>query len=243
MIGNLWGEFIYNLNNYQKILNANIASSFRQIDELGLYGSLIIIAIAFAYGAIHAAGPGHGKAIVASYFLSHGKKISSAFKIGYMVSIIHAFSALVLTFVIYYLIDGVFSKTFNQSVDMMYKISGGLILLVGIYLLYELKKDWNRCERDENISNKKPFFVALSVGIVPCPGVMTVLLFSLMLGHLITGIFATIAMSIGMGLTISIAGILALKSSKLASKSTKILKILQIISPILVISIGLFLLV
>ncbi len=237
----LWGKFIYEINSYQKILNTNIASSFKQVDELGVYGSLIIIAIAFVYGIVHAAGPGHGKAVVASYFLSQGKKLLSAFKMGYLVAAIHASSALILTFLIYYLVDGLFSKTFNQSVDIMYKVSGGFIILVGLYLIYELKEEWNSCEKIEKTKDKKSYIVALSVGIVPCPGVMTVLFFSLMMGHLITGILATIAMSLGMGLTISLTGALAIKSSYIAKNSSIFIKTLQILSPVLVLSIGLFL--
>ncbi|WP_298752555.1 hypothetical protein, partial [uncultured Arcobacter sp.] len=192
----LWGKFIYEINSYQKILNTNIASSFKQVDEAGIYGSLTIIAIAFVYGIVHAAGPGHGKAIVASYFLSQGRRLISAFKMGYLVSTIHALSALILTFLIYYLVDGLFSRTFNQSVDIMYKVSGIFIIFVGFYLIYELKKEWNTYEKIEKTKDKKSYIVALSVGIVPCPGVMTVLFFSLMMGHLVTGILATIAMSV-----------------------------------------------
>ncbi len=237
----LFGHIIYHINSYQRILNTEIASSFRQIDESGLYGSLIIIAIAFIYGVIHAVGPGHGKALVGTYFLSHKEKISSAFKIGYMVAIIHAISAFILTFVIYYMIEGIFSKTFNQSVEVMYKISGILIIFVGFYLIYELKKEWNKTDTINTNRLKKPYVLALSVGIVPCPGVMTILLFSLTLGHIITGIFATLAMSIGMGLTISLSGIVAVKSSQVAGMSQKVSKTLQIISPILIIGLGCFL--
>ncbi|MDQ1325640.1 MAG: nickel/cobalt transporter (NicO) family protein, partial [Campylobacterota bacterium] len=66
----MYGEFLYTINQYQKELNTQAASYFRTLDEQGLYGSLIIIAIAFIYGIIHAAGLGHGKAVIASYFLS-----------------------------------------------------------------------------------------------------------------------------------------------------------------------------
>lgn len=239
----MYGEFLHTINQYQKELNTQVASYFRTLDEQGLYGSLIIIAIAFIYGIIHAAGPGHGKAVIASYFLSQGRKLFDAFKIGYLVSIIHTFSALALTLILYYFIDGMFSQNFSKSVDMMYKISGGLILCVGIYLLYELIKEFNTKETTEKYNGKKPFAVAFSIGIVPCPGVMTIVFFALMLGHLPTGILAAIAMSIGMGLTISIAGIIATKSKDIASKSDKILKMLQIISPLLFISLGVFLLV
>jgi ABC-type nickel/cobalt efflux system permease component RcnA len=241
----IYGEFIYHLNQYQQILNSLIASSFREIDTNGFYGSLFIIGIAFVYGVVHAIGPGHGKAVVAGYFISQKRTLLSVFKMGYSVAIIHTLSAFILTFGLYYLVEGIFSRNFDKSVDLMYNISGGMILLVGLYLVYELYRDWNVnnfSDSNETLPQKKHFVVALSVGIVPCPGVMTILLFSLMLGHLTTGILATIAMSIGMGLTISISAIMAQKSRNLGNKSRFIAKTLQILSPIIVIFIGLFLL-
>ncbi len=238
----IYGDFIYHLNQYQQILNSLIASSFREIDTNGFYGSLFIIGIAFVYGVVHAIGPGHGKAVVAGYFISQKRTFLSAFKMGYSVAIIHTLSAFILTFGLYYLVEGIFSRNFDKSVDLMYNISGGMILVVGIYLVYELYRDWKRNDSTETLPQKKHFIVALSVGIVPCPGVMTILLFSFMLGHLTTGILATIAMSIGMGLTISMSAIMAQKSRTLGNKSHFIAKTLQILSPIIVIFIGLFLL-
>ena len=49
----------------------------------------------------------------------------------------------------------------------------------------------------------------VAVRIVPCPGVMTIVLYSMILGYLELGILSAIMMSIGMGITISIAAILA----------------------------------
>lgn len=239
-----FGSFIQQLNIYQKTLNTEIASAFRGLDEHGIYGALIIIGISFIYGVVHAVGPGHGKAVVASYFLCHGKKRSEAFKIGYLVAIFHAFSAFLLTFGIYFFIDGIFSRTFNQSVDMLYRISGSMILAVGLYLIYELIKESKIKEPTPNIRvKKKAYALALSIGIVPCPGVMTILLFSLTLGHLFVGVLAAIAMSIGMGLTISLAGIATSQGSSLFKNGNKTLQItLQVFSILLIFSIGLFLL-
>ncbi|MBE0496034.1 MAG: hypothetical protein IBX45_06460 [Campylobacterales bacterium] len=240
-MSHLWGEFIQHLNTYQKALNTTLASSFRTLDEQGLSGALLLIGISFLYGVVHAVGPGHGKAVVASYFLTHGKKVQEALKIGYLVAIFHTFSATVLTFGIYFFIEGVFSRTFNQSVATLYKVSGGMVLLVGVYLAYELVRDWKRKE-EPSLSTQKPLVVAFSIGIVPCPGVMTVLLFSLLLGHLVTGIFAAIAMGIGMGLTISVAGIVSIRSSHLIKARSRVIeKTLQLLSVLFILGIGLVL--
>lgn len=236
-----YGQILYYLTIWQKQLNSEIATSFRQLDDQGIVGVALVLGVAFLYGVVHAVGPGHGKAVVGSYFLSQGRKISKAFQVGYLVAIIHAASALLLTFVIYYLIEGAFRKNFESSMNTMYGVSGGMIVLIGLYLLYEAWKE--RRQVDEEIpSGKKPYAIALSIGIVPCPGVMTVLLFSLMLGHLVVGVLAAIMMSIGMGLTISVAGILAQQTTRVKTINSKAALVLRYFSPLLVIGIGLFLL-
>ncbi|NLC27846.1 MAG: hypothetical protein GX780_03625 [Campylobacteraceae bacterium] len=238
-----FGAFTQQLNLYQKSLNSEIALAFRGLDEHGIYGALIIIGVSFIYGIVHAVGPGHGKAVVASYFLSHGKRRKEAFKIGYLVAIFHAFSAFLLTFGIYFFIDGIFSRTFNQSVEVLYRISASMILAVGAYLVYEFLKDFKKEESKASQTKKKSYVLALSIGIVPCPGVMTILLFSLTLGHLLVGILAAIAMSIGMGLTISLAGIASSEGSFLLKKSGRLFQIgLQVFSILLIFAIGFFLL-
>ena len=81
------------------------------------------------------------------------------------------------------------------------KFSGVLIILVGIYLFFEHHKD-------KKVDNKKSIYaLAFFAGIVPCPGVMTVVLFSIMMGKLYIGIIASILMSLGMGFTISLSAI------------------------------------
>jgi ABC-type nickel/cobalt efflux system permease component RcnA len=236
-----YGQLVYQVNQWQREFQMQISGGFRSLDEQGLAGIAVILGVAFIYGAIHAAGPGHGKAVVASYFLSYGKSWRSAFKMGYLVALTHAASALLLTFGIYYLIDGVFRKTFNQTADTVYTISGGMIILIGLYLLYETYKERNMKETVLAASGKKDFSVALSIGMVPCPGVMTVLFFSMMLGHLAVGIAGALMMSIGMGLTISLAGIAAVGIGRQGSKVAIFVKPLQWISPFLVIVLGIFL--
>ena len=84
--------------------------------------------------------------------------------------------------------------------------------------------------------------VAFSAGIVPCPGVMTIVLFCVVLEQYTLGILSAIAMSIGMGLTISLAGIL---SMALGKKTNGLLNeksyILEMIGGFLVFSLGIIL--
>lgn len=200
----------------QKEFNAIISESFRATDDNTLMAVATILGVAFIYGILHALGPGHGKTVVSLYCLSHKEKSSKAFELGFMIAIIHALSALFITFFIYFILDVLFSRTFNDIVGIMQKVSGGIIIMVGFYLFYEHYQEMKTGDEEERRSffrnsQKGPLMLAASVGLVPCPGVMTILLFSIALQKYTLGIVSAVIMSIGMGLAISVTGAAAVK--------------------------------
>ena len=85
-----YASFIKYITIQQYQLNAFISKSIRSVnDDSSITLTLTVLGIAFLYGVIHAAGPGHGKALVAFYFTSNSKSgnYKKAFKMGYMISI------------------------------------------------------------------------------------------------------------------------------------------------------------
>lgn len=240
-----YAKFLHTIVAYQYELNRYISTTIREInDEQSLSGSLLVLGIAFVYGLVHAIGPGHGKALVAFYFTSNKSDYKKAFEMGYMISIIHAISAMVFTFGIFFILKTMFRRHFDSLSSITMQISAGMIMLVGVYLIYEAFKSRHEREKEIQKERKSAFGVALSAGIVPCPGVMTIVLFCVVLGQYTLGVMAAIAMSIGMGLTISLAGILSIALNKriknrVESKSY----ILEMLGGFLVFSLGSFLLI
>ncbi|MEA1916106.1 MAG: hypothetical protein U9N42_01100 [Campylobacterota bacterium] len=240
----LYDFFLKSIVQWQYYFNKLISSNIRSInDDNYIVIYFTVIAIAFIYGLIHAAGPGHGKALVALHFVRGKKSYKDAFKLGYLISIIHAFSALALTFGIFYIIHTMFRKNFNEFSSYAMSISALMIVAVGIYIIVKAVMEKIKGEEEEVIDEKRSkYFVALSIGIVPCPGVMTIVLFSIVLKKFTLAVLAAVAMSIGMGLTISVVGIL---SVLFASKTERFVKskgyILEIISGVLILLLGLLL--
>lgn len=236
---------LYYINSYQQELNAKIAGLFRELGTGSMESVALILGLAFLYGVLHAAGPGHGKSIVASYFLSTKERVSRAVAMGYMIAIVHTLSALTVTLVLYYAARRFFRKEFLEASDQIMVVSGGLLIFLGLYMLYEAYT--HRGETDEEPadgSGKKRWAVAFAAGVVPCPGVMTVLLFSLMLGHLGVGIAAAVLMSIGMGMTISLAGILGIKTRSVSTGILpRMIPVFQWGSPLLLVAFGVLLVV
>jgi ABC-type nickel/cobalt efflux system permease component RcnA len=239
----IYSTIIKYITLWQYELNKLISLNIRDINDenyLSIYG--FIIGIAFLYGLIHAAGPGHGKALVALYFTKGKSDYKEAFKLGYLISIIHAISALVVTFGIYFILKTMFRQNFNQFSNTAMGISAVMIIGVGLFLIYSaVKEKYKPCHNEQIDTNKSKYAVALGVGIVPCPGVMTIVLFCIMLKKFTLGILAAIAMSIGMGLTISIVGIL---SVLFANKTDKFVNskgyILEAISGVFIVILGIF---
>ena len=222
----------------QQQLNAIISSNFREIgDENTLIPILTILGIAFAYGVVHALGPGHGKLLVSSYFLRNNRSYKEAFKMGYLISIIHTLSALTISFVLYYLLEVLFSQTFQEVSFYMKKISALLIIGVGIYLFFENHKEHSNAE----ITQKSDLSIAFSAGVIPCPGVMTIILFSILLGNVPVGIAAAVLMSVGMGLTISLSAIAA--TATRSHTSSRISKIFPFVGNVMILFLGVYLLV
>jgi len=240
---NFFDEFIKQLILYQFELNSYLSLTIKSINDQNMFISWsIVLVISFLYGLVHAAGPGHGKALVAFYFSTSKHNYIHAFKLGYLISIIHAISALFLTFGIYFLITSMFRQNFDYYSKVTMQVSAVMIILVGFYIIistYLSKK--NKEQKIKRPRNK--YLLALSIGIVPCPGVMTIVLFCIMLKQYLLGIIAAITMSIGMGFTISIVGILCITLNK---KTNNILQnksyILEVFGGFLILILGLFLL-
>ena len=221
----------------QQELNAAISSTFREIgDGNSLIPILTILGIAFIYGVVHALGPGHGKLLVSSYFLRNNRSYKEAFKMGYLISIIHTVSALSISFVLYYFLEVVFSQTFQEVSFYMTKISALLIIGVGIYLFFEQHKE----HISTNSTQRSDLSIALSAGVIPCPGVMTIILFSILIGNVSVGIAAAVFMSVGMGLTISLSAILA--TATRGQTPSKISKVFPFMGNSMILLLGIYLL-
>jgi nickel/cobalt exporter len=216
----IFNSLFLELTQILSMFNSEIASLFRELkQDESIETILMIFGFATFYGVVHALGPGHGKLLIASYLMTRENSYKKAFKLGYMISGIHAVSALSITLVIYFILHATISKSFAEASAITTQISGYLILAVGVYMIYE--KFFVKEESGAELlkTDKKDFGIAFAVGIVPCPGVMTITLFSIIVSKVYIGIISAILMSLGMGFTISLAGIFATKVKKSSSNS------------------------
>jgi len=230
-----------------------------------------LLLFSFAYGLIHALGPGHGKSLVSSYFLTQNRSILKAFNISLLIGIVHTFSAFILTLSIYYFLNIFLSGSHFANINMLAtKVSAVVIILIALYLIYKKVK----AKKPKLVfqSSTKPSFVKMSnlnaphlhssscgcnacnttstdlgviltAGIVPCPGTVTIFIFTMSLGMYFVGFLSAIFMGLGMSLIIFIAAYLSLNVRKKANNNKTLVKILEYGSLIFILCLGLILLI
>ena len=84
---------------------------------------------------LHAAGPGHGKAVISSYVLADGQTVRRGILLSFMAALIQALSALVLVGVLILVLrsTGLQIRVMEAWLETL---SWGLVALVGAWLLY-----------------------------------------------------------------------------------------------------------
>jgi hypothetical protein len=113
----------------------NLIEDIKETDSLLSYSWLLFFS--FLYGVLHAIGPGHGKSLVSAYFLSENHSKTKALSISLLIGVVHTFSAFLLTLTLYFILNVLFANIFTDVEKVATKISGGVIILVAVYLLYK----------------------------------------------------------------------------------------------------------
>ena len=124
------------LAHQQMLLNERISHQFKAVRDTGSSTAFFtILALAFFYGVLHAAGPGHGKSIVAAYFVANEARWTSGVVMGGIISLLQGLTAIVVVFLLSLVL-----KTSQMAIEnngaMVEFISYGLVVLIGLVLFY-----------------------------------------------------------------------------------------------------------
>ncbi len=214
----------------QRELHAKISRAIREYKESGTdpYKVLTLLLGAFLYGMVHAVGPGHGKSVACAYFLSRGGRLRHGVFMGMTTALVHTASAVATVMLLRLVMEGAVGVGFEGAVDRMTQLSFMAIaaiglVMVGLSVRNMLRKSNRHDVGNMELSDKHYFKVAVVSGIIPCPGAAIILFFTLALKVPILGMVLVAAMSLGMGLTVSAAGVLTLccRTSLLSASSPR----------------------
>jgi len=189
---------------------AKVMNKIKTEADAGSY--LVLISLAFLYGLFHAAGPGHRKAVVFSAFVSKKAHPWEPAILGLILALLHAFASVLMILLIIFFVGGVKMIMINEVTVHIEVISYAILALFSFSLLiYKIRSLIKHKEKQHShlIQKKGIYSTIILSGIIPCPGATLIMIFALSLSMFWPGIFAVIAMSLGMGITIAIAGYLA----------------------------------
>lgn len=213
---------------WQKQLRAKMSAFGRDIHNHPFGSSFwLFLLLSFAYGVIHAAGPGHGKTVVSSYFLNRYGTVWDGILMSHMITFFHVTSAVAVILIIYVTLKKTGMSSFEEASPILHQISYALLFLMGIFLfsrtVYELVSGKQKnATNSHNSSIRGGFFiVALAAGIVPCPGAAIILFFSIIIDILGAGLFSMLFIALGMGLTVSVVAVLTILSRRALFRFTE----------------------
>jgi nickel/cobalt exporter len=94
-----------------------------------------LFGLAFLYGIFHAAGPGHGKAVISSYLVANEETWRRGVVLSFASALLQALVAVALVGIAAALLNAT-AATMNSAVNVIETVSYGLIILIGLRLLW-----------------------------------------------------------------------------------------------------------
>lgn len=234
-----WSAFLAYVNQVQKELFLGLAKAVRAVQDEGSASALFwLMGLSFFYGVIHAAGPGHGKAVIAAYLVG----TESAVRRGILLSFLSAAAQGVTAICVVGLLAALLGFVSREVADMTQplEVAGALMTLgVGLYILFMTVRSiraghdlhahdhahshdhghdhdhgdhghaHTHIAPDEARDWRSGVAIVAAVGLRPCMGALLVLLFALSYGVFFVGMLATAAMSLGTGITVAVLALLS----------------------------------
>ncbi|MEM8614158.1 MAG: sulfite exporter TauE/SafE family protein [Cyanobacteria bacterium P01_H01_bin.105] len=208
------------------------------------------IAIAYAFGAIHALSPGHGKTLVGAYLVGSRGTPQAALWLGLTTTVTHTLAVFILgmtTLLASRYID------LDQVYPILGAVSGVAICLVGLRLLTIRLRDEHHHHAHHHHAHhhhhdqpredwSSILAIGISGGLVPCPSALVLLLSAIALHQIAYGLVLIGGFSLGLASVLTSLGLAAVYGQQWLEKSllgTGIIQQLSLVSALATVCIGL----
>lgn len=141
----LWSRIVTAVRLEQRRLHQELTRAIRDLrEEHSLATAWSLLLLSFLYGLFHAAGPGHGKAVISAYLLTHESQVRRGLWLAATASLVQGITAIVLVQGVVALI-GWTRRDAQAAVGTLESISFALIAALGAGLtLRALWALWRR---------------------------------------------------------------------------------------------------
>ena len=180
-----------------------------------------LLGLSFGYGVFHAAGPGHGKAVISGYIVADNRSLKRGLGLSFAAALLQAVVAIAIVAVATLLLRTT-AMQMNAATTMIEQGSFLLVALVGFLMLWRKAgalvgleagasaHDPAACDHvhmpDADAVARLAGWrdmagVVLAAGSRPCAGALIILVFAASQGLFWAGVAATFAMALGTAIT------------------------------------------
>lgn len=220
----------------------NWDSTFVQLvdrEAVGIAAALVGVAVALGVGALHALGPGHGKAMMAVYLSGAGARPRHAVAVGAAVAVMHTGSVLVVAWTLHITRSMPLGDRLGPALSLVIAVG---VTSIGAGLLWRHRhavprRRTHAAQRTDTsgghhhhhqlpegvspVSRTGLVLLATSGGLLPSPSAFLLLVTALATGRTAYGLLLVSSFGIGMAVTLTGAGLAALTGRRLlASRAT-----------------------
>ena len=202
---------------------------------------VLLLLAAFAWGALHALSPGHGKSMVAAYLVGTRGTARHALALGATVTIAHTAGVFALGLVTLALSQYVLPEDLYPWLTLA---SGLLVVGVGVAVLRQRVKTahhHHHHHHEHDVSTRSLIAMGASAGLIPCPSALVVLLAALSQHQVALGLVLITAFSLGLAATISGIGIAVVYARTLLSRfdfGSRAARTLPALSALVIVMVG-----
>ena len=207
---------------------------------------LVLLLSAFAWGALHALSPGHGKAMVAAYLVGTRGTPRHAVALGATVTVTHTIGVFALGAVTLALSQYILPEQLYPWLNL---VSGALVVVVGAAVLrsrFRKRKHHHHHHHHgpESFSWRGLVALGAAAGIIPCPSALVVLLGAIAQGEIALGMVLIVAFSLGLAATLTFLGLAVVYAGKAVGRLPipgRLTAALPTVSAVLIVGVGLVL--
>ena len=236
-----WGLAIAWVMDQQRLFHRELADHLRALETGGSAAATwALVTVSFLYGVFHAAGPGHGKAVIATYLVTHESRLSRGIGLAVASSLCQGMVAVLLVTGLIF-IAGWLPREAQAAVTWAERLSFGLLAAMGVLFAGRAVVGLARPIRSQQLHMlatsahehgpscgcshgpsahqvehahglRATLGVILSVGLRPCSGAVLVLALANVLDLAWAGIAAVAAMSAGTAITVATLAVVTVKA-------------------------------
>ncbi|NMG40298.1 delayed-early response protein/equilibrative nucleoside transporter [Chelativorans sp. ZYF759] len=130
----LFGGWLAWINVQQQGFYRTLTTALRTMRDEGT-GAWMLVSISFAYGVFHAAGPGHGKAVISSYMLANEVALRRGVLLSFLSSLLQAVTAIVVMSAVFLFLRGT-AFSMADATRYLEVASYALVTAFGAWLLW-----------------------------------------------------------------------------------------------------------